>query len=185
MHKMSKQGAAIAVVSAAATLLLATASWAAEVWVTNMKSADVYVIDPESRAVIAKIPAQAGAHNVTFSADGKLALVANVAANSVTIIDAVEKTVIAHVPTGGPKTHEVSVSPDGKLAAASNVGGDTVTLIDIPTAKVVATITTDQGAMMSVFSPDASKLYVVNAKAGNISVVDVASKQVTGTMPGG
>ena len=132
--KMLMRLARPAVLMALSATMVPASAGAAEVWVTNMKSADVYVIDPAQNAVIATIPAEAGAHNVTFSPDGKLAFVANVGASSVTIIDADAKTVIANVPVGGPKTHEVSVSPDGKLAVASNVGGDTVPLIDVANA---------------------------------------------------
>lgn len=86
--------------------MLSASGWAAEVWVTNMKSGDVYVIDPASLEVVATIPTGKGAHNVTISADGRLAFVANVGANSVTIIDAVAKTVLGNVATG-TKTHDV------------------------------------------------------------------------------
>ncbi len=52
-------------VSFAGALALAAISaasgWAAEVWVANMKSADVYVIDPASLKVIATIPADKSA----------------------------------------------------------------------------------------------------------------------------
>ncbi len=64
----------------AAGLLFVGRGWAAEVWVTNMKSATVQVIDPQTMQVVATILADKGAHNVTLSKDGKLAFVANVGA---------------------------------------------------------------------------------------------------------
>lgn len=39
--------------------------------------------------------------------------------------------------------------------------------------------------MMSVFSPDGAKLYVVNAKAADIAVVDPATGEVGARLPGG
>ena len=148
------------------------------------KSANVSVIDTTSLEVIATIPADKGPHNVTISPDGKLALVANVGANNVTFIDAVAKKVLANVPAAGPRTHHVSVSPDGRTAVASNMGGDTVTLIDIRLAKNIGSITTDKGALMSVYSPDGQFLYVVNAKAATISVVEEHFREVIGVLPG-
>src|SRR5262245_4321473 len=65
--------------------------WAAELWVTNMKSANVQVFDPTTLKLVATIPADKGAHNVTFSPDEQLAFIANVGANNVTIIDAQRK----------------------------------------------------------------------------------------------
>jgi YVTN family beta-propeller protein len=105
-------------VAGAAGLLLVGPAWAAEVWVTNMKSANVQVIDPETMQVVAMILADKGAHNITLSKDGRLAFVANVGASNVTIIDAETKLVLGTVPAG-KKAHDVSVSPDGKLAVAS------------------------------------------------------------------
>lgn len=164
-------------------LVISHPSWAAEVWVTNMKGANVQVFDPETLELVDTIAAEAGAHTVTFSRDGRWALVANVGAGSATIIDADKKAAVATVPAG-PKAHEVSISPDGKLAAASNVGADFVTLIDMATGTPLKEIRTGDGAMMSVFSPDGSKLYVANAKAASVSVVDVQSGTVTDTWPG-
>lgn len=78
-------------------VLFAGQGRAAEIWVTNIKSANVQVIEPETMPVVATIPADKRAHNVTLSKYGKLACVANVGANNVTIIDAVSKAVVGTV----------------------------------------------------------------------------------------
>ena len=56
-------------IAVAALALIATATGAAadQIWVTNMKSANVTVIDAGSNKVIATIPAGKGAHNVVLS----------------------------------------------------------------------------------------------------------------------
>jgi len=69
---------------------------AGEVWVANMKGANVQVIDTASNQIVNTIPTGAGAHNVTFSPDGKLAFIANLGTNSITIIDAVSKEKSMH-----------------------------------------------------------------------------------------
>jgi DNA-binding beta-propeller fold protein YncE len=71
--------------------MMAAESWAAELWVTNMKSANMQVFNPTTLKLSTTIPTDKGAHNVTFSPNGKLAFIANVGANNVTIIDAVNK----------------------------------------------------------------------------------------------
>ena len=43
---------------------------AGEVWVANMRGANVQVIDTDSNQIVHTIPTGAGAHNVTFSPDG-------------------------------------------------------------------------------------------------------------------
>ncbi len=80
--------AAIAVLVAAAS---AGEGRAGEIWVTNMTSGNVMVFDSDSRKVIATIKTGAGAHNVVISRDGKRALVSNVGAHTVSIIDAAAK----------------------------------------------------------------------------------------------
>ena len=62
-----------------------------EIWVTNIKSGDVTVIDVSSLKVKATIKAGKGAHNVTLSRDGKQAFVANVGEATVSIIDTGKK----------------------------------------------------------------------------------------------
>ena len=80
-------------------------SAAGEVWVANMKGANVEVIDTSSNKIIKTIATGAGAHNVTFSPDGKLAYIANLGTNSITIIDAATKEKLANVLTAVSYTH--------------------------------------------------------------------------------
>ncbi len=158
-------------------------STAGEVWVANMKGANVQIIDTSSNKVVQTIPTGAGAHNVTFSPDGKLAYIANLGTNSITIIDTMSKEKLADIVTD-TKAHDVAVSPDGKLAVACNVGAGNITFIDVAAKKAVHTMATGKKAITAVFSPDGNTLYVVNAGAGNISVVDVKSKKITQTRQG-
>ena len=142
----------------------ASESWTAEIWVTNMKYANVQVFDPATLKLITTIPADKGADNVTFSPNGKLAFIANVGANNVTIIDAVDKKALGNVPAG-MRAHQVAVSPDGKTAVVCNPGSGDITLIDVPQKKVVHSMLTGNGAMMAVFSPDGKYTYANMAKA--------------------
>ena len=166
-----------------AGLIPISESMAGEVWVANMKGANVQIIDTGSNKVVKTIATGAGAHNVTFSANGKLAYIANLGTNSITIIDAMSKEILANVVTD-TKAHDVAVSPDGKLAVACNVGASNITFIDVASKKAVHTMAAGKKAITAVFSPDGNTLYVVNAGAGNISVVDVKSKKITQTRQG-
>src|SRR5262245_52914383 len=124
--------------------VLAVDGWAAELWVTNMKSANVQVFNPRTLKLITTIPADNGAHNVTFSPNGKLAFIANVGANNVTIIDAVSKKPLGNVPAG-TRAHQVAVSPDGKTAVVCNPGSGDITIIDVPGKKAGHTMLTGSG----------------------------------------
>jgi len=116
-------------------------SSAGEIWVANMKGANVQIIDSDSNQVVKTIATGAGAHNVTFSPDGKLAYISNLGTNSITIIDAVSKEKLADVVTD-TKAHDVAVSPDGKTAVACNVGAGTITFIDVASKKATHTMAT-------------------------------------------
>ena len=118
---------------------------AGEVWVANMKGANVQIIDTSSNKVVKTIPTGAGAHNVTFSPDGKLAFIANLGTNSITIIDAVSKEKLADV-VADTKAHDVAVSPDGKIAVSCNVGAGNITFIDVATNKAIHTMPTGKKA---------------------------------------
>ena len=158
-------------------------SFAGEAWVANMKGANVQIIDTDSNQVFKTIETGAGAHNVTFSPDGKLAYIANLGTNSITIIDAVSKKKLADVLTD-TKAHDVAVSPDGKTAVSSNVGAGNVTFIDVASKKVTHTIPTGVKAITAIFSPDGNDLYVVNAGDATISVIDVNTQTISKTIPG-
>lgn len=157
---------------------------APEVWVTNMQSANVQVIDPATNKVVVTIPTDKGAHNVTFSPDRKLAFVANVEAANVSIIDAVKKEVIATVPAG-TRAHHVAVSPDGRTAVVSNPGSGDVTFVDVVRNHVTHTLPTGKGAMMAFFSPDGKQVFVANAGDANVAVVDTVTSRVLKTIPAG
>ena len=158
-------------------------SAAGEVWVANMKGANVQIIDTGSNKVVKTIATGAGAHNVTFSPDGKLAFIANLGTNSITIIDAVSKEKLADVVTD-TKAHDVAVSPDGKIAIACNVGAGNITFIDVASKTAIHTMATGKKAITAVFSPDGQKVYVVNAGAANISVIDINTRKITQTLAG-
>ena len=129
---------------------------AGEVWVANMKGANVQVIDTDSYKVVKTIPTGAGAHNVTFSPDGKLAFIANLGTNSITIIDTASKEKLADVVTD-TKAHDVAVSPDGKIAIVCNVGAGNITFIDVASRKAIHTMATGKKAITAVFSPDGQR----------------------------
>ena len=108
----------VASTGALAGLLLVTGQiLAAEIWVTNMTSANVQVIDPEKMTVIATLPAGKGCHNVAFSPDGKWAAVANVGEDTVGIIDADSRKVVHTVKAGkrGARRHLLAQQRMGGL----------------------------------------------------------------------
>lgn len=97
--------------------------------------------------------------------------------------------VVATVPTG-PGPHEVVVSPDGKTAVVSDYGqqeaGNTLTVVDVPRAKVVRTL--DLGEHRRPHGMaflDGRRLAVTTEGSGSLTLVDVESGEVLGSIPTG
>jgi YVTN family beta-propeller protein len=78
---------------------------------------------------------------VTFSPDGKLALVPNLGTWDVTVIDVAEQKVIGSVEVGSSPVGVV-VMPDSKKAYVAVYGENVVAVIDLQDLKVVKRITT-------------------------------------------
>ena len=72
----------------------------------------------------------------------------------------------------------MAVSADGRWAASTHGGTQDVALIDARTKEVVATIPLGRGPGFPVFSPDGTRLYVMNSGGGDVAVIDTAGKKV-------
>lgn len=97
------------------------------------------------RSLIPVLTLVLGATTVTAQTAGTGTLVvANMADNTVTVIDLDSETVLATLPTG-PAPHEIAVTADGRYAVITNYGdrsgpGNSLTIIDLQTVTVAKTI---------------------------------------------
>jgi YVTN family beta-propeller protein len=196
-----------------------------EVWTALMRDAgEVLVLDAGTLEVKQRIAAGAQPAEVTFSADGKIAFVANGGSANVTVIDASTKAVL--------KTIAVDANPVGAWAGVDGAmyvdceTAKTIKAIDVKTLSVVRTydlkftpgmaatpsksdlwitdadagkvifnetaqdnrtgdLATGSGAHAIAFSADGKTAYVTNQSAGSVTVIDVASKRATVTVPVG
>jgi YVTN family beta-propeller protein len=103
--------------------------------------------------------------------------------------------------TGQDRTHMLHVWPDGKRIATTNVISGTVSLIDLrPAPPPLPTpvgppppesgnnwtetiIPVGHGSEGFDISPDNRELWTANAKDGTVSIIDLATRQVTATLP--
>jgi YVTN family beta-propeller protein len=154
----------------------------------------VVVIDTKTDRITKIIPVKGGPTGVAFMPNGEVWL-AEDGDGSVTIVDSKTDEVVKVIPTGGKGESRVSVSPDGRYAAATHNDSRDVMIIDGQTKAVVATVMVGGGSLFPLFSPDGTKVYVMNAganapageaaadKAGstgedNVCVVDVKTAKV-------
>jgi YVTN family beta-propeller protein len=119
------------------------------------------------------------------------------AAKAIGSYDPATKSVDWILGTGQNRTHMIYVSPDMKLIVTTNVSSGTVSVIEktvggrpgpggppgAPRADWNETvIRVGNGSEGFDVSPDGKEIWVANAGEGTVSIIDMASKQVTQTL---
>jgi YVTN family beta-propeller protein len=128
-------------------------------------------------------------HGLAF-AGGKLFFTAE-ASKVIGSYDPVSSKVDWVLGTGQNRTHMISVSEDLKRIVTSNVSSGTMTLVERATgggpggqadwnATVIAV---GRGAEGFDVSPDGREIWAANAQDGTVSIIDLATKTVTHTLP--
>jgi DNA-binding beta-propeller fold protein YncE len=124
-------------------------------------------------------------------------LVANKAANTLSIIDPDFGRPVATVPESGITAHEVVASPDGQYAflpiyGNSGVGqpgtdGSTMDVVDLVTRRTIQTIDFGRGVRphCAVIGPKDGLLYVTTELKQSVTVVDPETLKIIGEIPTG
>lgn len=101
------------------------------------------VWDAATLTMRAEVPVGAGAYNVEPSPDGKVVIVTNKKAQSVSVVDAASLKELARIPTTKKIVHGVAYSPDSQYAYVTqeSIGSDpgAVDVIDLSTLTKVST----------------------------------------------
>jgi YVTN family beta-propeller protein len=128
-------------------------------------------------------------HGLAF-AGGKLFFTAE-AAKVIGSYDPASSKVDWVLGTGQNRTHMISVSEDLKRILTSNVSSGTMTLVERATGGGPGgqadwnetVITVGRGAEGFDVSPDGREIWAANAQDGTVSIIDLATKTVTHTLP--
>lgn len=111
-------------------------------YVTCNRAKAILEIDLASGKVARRIETPVGPYNLDFTPDGKLMVVSQKAAGTVTIWDRGSAQMLAELKTGRKLAHGVSVTPDGLYAfvTSEGIGGETGSLdvVDLTTKQIVA-----------------------------------------------
>lgn len=114
------------------------------VYIACNHSGELQVRDAASLELVQRVEVGAGAYNVEASPDGKLVLVTNKKAKSVSVVDAATHRELARIPTSKTLPHGIAFSPDGRYAfiTCESVGTDpgAVDVIDLVTLTRVASM---------------------------------------------
>jgi YVTN family beta-propeller protein len=134
----------------------------------------LFRMHPRTNIQIGQVP-----RAIAFTPDSSLALVTDLAASSVTVIDtATLKAEPKTIPVG-KQPEAIAVSPDGALAFTADTDNQTVTVIDVATRTPEADKISIPGMPDGVaVTPDGSLLLVSVSKRNVVAIVDVKTRTV-------
>ena len=169
---------------AAWLLVSAGTAVAATLYVTNTKSDSISVIDTNTFEVVATISLGRGKPNrVVFHPDGKTAWVVYDKSHDLGVVDAEARKLVRRVKIGG-NPYNLNFTPDGRhllvLDWASDTSTDEVIFYDLAAQKIDGRVEVSTWPAHSAFSRDGRLLYVSGETAGDLTVIDVARREVVG-----
>jgi YVTN family beta-propeller protein len=155
------------------------------VYVTNVLSGTVSVIDTASNTVVATVPVGATPAGVAINPAGTLVYVVNsdYPVGTISVIDTATNTVTATV-TVGANPYGLAVHPAGTSVYVVNDMSNTVSVIDTATKTVTATIPVGARPVSVAFTPSGAFAYVTNGSQ-SVSVIDTETRTVVHTIPEG
>ncbi len=129
---------------------------------------------------------QTTTHMVSASPDGRTLYTANIGGNSISIIESSAAGTTANVtsiPVGkGPEGFDVA--PNGKELWAANSQDGSISIIDLATKRVTATIDAKTKRSNRLkFTTDGLRVLVTDLDAGELVVLDAATRAVTTRLP--
>lgn len=156
---------------------------AATLYVTNTRAESISVIDTETLDVVATIPLGRGKPNrIVFHPDGKTAWVVYDKSHDLGVVDAEARKLVRRVKIGG-NPYNLAFTPDGRTLAvldwASDTSKDEIIFYEVEGGRVTGRVEVSTWPAHSVFSRDGKTLYVSGETAGDVTVIDMASRAAT------
>jgi len=171
-------------------------------FVANIGSGSVTALDLPGRKVLAQIPVGEGTEGIDITPDGLQVWVTSRAADLVTVLDASSLEVLARLPSASFPIR-AKVTPDGRHVLVSNARSGDVAVFDVATRKEVRRISMSleaadtEGRLFGdrfgrssvpigiVVHPGGKRAYVAHAGADAISILDLESWEVIGSLTAG
>jgi YVTN family beta-propeller protein len=155
---------------------------AATLVVANKSDATVSLLDLESRAVRATLPAAEGPHEVAVSPDGRTALVGGYgtpgrAGSTLTVVDLPGRKVVRTLQLAPySRPHGIVWLADGRRALVTAETDRALLVVDTEKGVVErALLTGAEISHMVAAAPDGRRAYVANIGSGSVSVFDLGS----------
>ncbi|MGH7300491.1 MAG: hypothetical protein ACREJE_08775 [Candidatus Rokuibacteriota bacterium] len=164
--------------------LVAAPATAATLFVTNTKSDSISIIDTSTFEVIGTIPLGRGKPNrIVFHPEGRFAWVVYDKSRDIGIVDAEARKLVRRVKIGG-NPYNLAFTPDGRylyvLDWSSETSGDEVIIYDVKTERIETRLEVSTWPAHGIFNRDGSVFYVSGETAGDLTIIDTASRRITG-----
>lgn len=151
-----------------------------DLYITNLGSDDVYVVDTATDQIRAVIAVGDDPDGIAVLASGAAVYVANFLGDTVSVIDPSTHAVTTTIPVGsGPVG--VAASPDSRRVYVANRESNTVSVIDTQSRRVLTNVQVREGPNGVAVRPDGGVVYVTNSfthSPGVVSVIDTALNRV-------
>lgn len=152
-----------------------------EIYVTNLGSNSVSVIDGYSHSVV-DIAVQNQPSGLSVNTSTNMVYVANQGSNSVSVIDGSSKTVVKTIPVGS-RPDDTAVNKNTNLIYVSNAGSDNVDVIDGSTNTVIPiTIMVGNEPTGIKVNSKTNMVYVTNQLDNTVSVINGTTNSVVQTI---
>lgn len=157
--------------------------------VAEARGGTASLIDVRDRRTLSRIPVGAGPVQVAFAPDGRFAFVTLGTAGAIVKVDLARARVVARTRVAR-RPIQIVVTPDGATVLAASQGTvarpeETLTFLDARTLRRLATVATGSGAHGVAVEPTGRQAYVTDVWAGDVAVVDLASRRVVDRIPVG
>ena len=119
---------------------------------------------------------------VAVAPDAARAYVTNTRSATLTVLDLKKNEKLRDVPAG-KEPEGLALTPDGGQIWVANRGGDTVYVSDANELKELAKIEVGKTPIRLAISPDGGTAVTSNFGAGDLTLIDVASRRVTRSLP--
>ena len=126
------------------------------------------------------LPSGPASEGFDVSPNGREIWAANAGDGTVTIMDAVHKTVLTHLNADVPGANRLKFTPDGKRVFISSLRTGEVTVIDAASRSVITRIKVGRGAAGILMQPDGARVYVACSPDDNVAVIDLRTLHIIG-----
>ena len=123
-----------------------------KLYVTEVGSADVQVLDAASGQKLAAVTTGGSPHDLRPTRDGTAVLTVSQTAGELDFIDPGTSTIVAAVATG-TMPHWIALSNDGRLAYVTNEGDNDLVVVDLATHAVTKTFSIGKAPRKIVVRP--------------------------------